>query len=301
MNDVCRELITRVEHESPAFRADEVACWPKGALQQLIEAGLIREGPRAKCIRYDGCDEGCFVEPELIEGPGGTSHFAFWCWKDECGGMNIVEPECLKTWEVCLDRLARTLAAGIQLVGAIRELLPGRIWLLGSHATGGGLRYVFLIRGAAWDDASTILQDCDPLVKSVAPVILVAGRSGTNLVITGLQPTVLSLVELTTWDAATARPDFSELVNTLASLRPSIPPTSWLTVSQAAHLLVNDLPFLDLKRAMARVSKAAEFSKFVTNGKQRAARRVERISFDAWRLQQRDRDLDAEDKRALRM
>ena len=215
--------------------------------------------------------------------------------------MNIVEPECLRTWEVCLDAFAKTLAADGKLVGAITELVPGRIWLLGAYATGGGLLEVFLVRGATWDDAPTVLQNCERLVKSVAPVLLVPRRPETSSAIAGLQPILLSLVEMVTWDAAAARLDYSGLVDTLASLRPPIQETTWLSVSQAASLLVNDLPFLDAKKAMARVSKAAESCKFVTNGKQRAARRVERISFDAWRLQQRDRDLDAEEKRSLTM
>jgi hypothetical protein len=299
VSDVSTELISRVEHLHPVFRADEIGRWPKGVHQQLVEVGLLREGPRAKCIRYEGCGEGCFVEPELIEAPGGTSHVAFWCWKDECGGMIILEPDCLKTWEVCLDRFAQAVAASAKFVGSIMELVPGRIWLLGACPTGGGILDVFLIRGATWDDAPTVLQDCERLMKSTASVFVVPRQAEIKLAIACLQPTLLSLVELATWDLAAARLDLSGLVHALASLRPPISETGWLTVSQAAGLLANDLPFLEPKRAMARVSKAADAGKFVTNEKQRAARRIERVSFDAWRLQQRDRNLDAEERKAL--
>lgn len=67
----------------------------------------------------------------------------------------------------------------------------------------------------------------------------------------------------------------------------------WFTVTHAAELLMKDIPELTLEKAKSRVSKAAGEKKFVTNGKGRA-RRIETISFKAWRLDQRDRDLDSD-------
>jgi hypothetical protein len=69
-----------------------------------------------------------------------------------------------------------------------------------------------------------------------------------------------------------------------------------LTVTAAAGLLRRDFPGLTARQASARVSKAAGAGKFVTNGKKGTARRIDAVSFDAWRLEQRDRDLDAEDR-----
>jgi len=59
--------------------------------------------------------------------------------------------------------------------------------------------------------------------------------------------------------------------------------------------LLKDMPHLDLKQANARVSIAASREKFKTNGQAREHRRIEPNSFQAWRLAQRDRDLDRED------
>jgi len=68
----------------------------------------------------------------------------------------------------------------------------------------------------------------------------------------------------------------------------------WLTVTQAAKLLARDLPSLDIRKARSRISTAASRGEFKTTGSRRS-RRVEPVSFDAWRLKQRDRDLDEED------
>ena len=78
---------------------------------------------------------------------------------------------------------------------------------------------------------------------------------------------------------------------------PLIAPDNWLTVTGAAQLLMKDIPGLTIERAKARVSSAArpDRAQFVTNGKGRLERRIEPVSFDAWRLKQRDADLDEED------
>jgi DNA-binding response OmpR family regulator len=66
----------------------------------------------------------------------------------------------------------------------------------------------------------------------------------------------------------------------------------WLTVTQGAHLLLNDVDGIVLENAKARVSRAASAGRFRTNAKHGAHRRIEPISFDAWRLKQRDINLD---------
>jgi len=66
-----------------------------------------------------------------------------------------------------------------------------------------------------------------------------------------------------------------------------------LRVSECADLLLKDVSGIDRKRAMARVSWAAGKEKFRTNGAKGNARRIDRDSFNTWRLEQRERDLDA--------
>jgi len=68
----------------------------------------------------------------------------------------------------------------------------------------------------------------------------------------------------------------------------------WLTVTQAAELLVDDLPALDIKKARSRISTAASRKAFTFTGI-RKNRRIEPNSFAAWRLKQRNRDLRRED------
>ena len=68
----------------------------------------------------------------------------------------------------------------------------------------------------------------------------------------------------------------------------------WLTVTQAAKLLVHDVPFLNVTKARARISAAAGRKDFTFTG-DRKDRRIEPGSFADWRIKQRDRGLDEED------
>ena len=69
----------------------------------------------------------------------------------------------------------------------------------------------------------------------------------------------------------------------------------WLTVTQAAELLMHDVLGLELTKARSRISTAAGRKEFQFSG-DRKDRRIEPNSFASWRLRQRDRDLDDEDK-----
>ncbi|MDX2198587.1 MAG: response regulator [Phycisphaerae bacterium] len=92
---------------------------------------------------------------------------------------------------------------------------------------------------------------------------------------------------------------FPERGRTLTSvirgvLRSESGESMWLSVTQCAELICKDFPALGFVRAKARVSKAAGAGKFRTNGQKGATRRIEGASFNNWRLEQRDRDLDTE-------
>lgn len=72
--------------------------------------------------------------------------------------------------------------------------------------------------------------------------------------------------------------------------------SAWLTVTDAARLLMKYVSGIDLDKASARVSRAAGDSKkkhFTTNGRTRTDRRIEPDSFNTWLLRQHERDLAA--------
>ena len=64
-----------------------------------------------------------------------------------------------------------------------------------------------------------------------------------------------------------------------------------LTVTGAAKLLLDDINGIDLDIARGRVSIAANRKQFKTNGKQGPDRRIDRDSFNAWRLKKYKTDI----------
>jgi CheY-like chemotaxis protein len=74
---------------------------------------------------------------------------------------------------------------------------------------------------------------------------------------------------------------------------PSVPET--LTVTEAAKLLMAVVSNIDLKKARARISKAADAGKFKTNGQKGRSRRIDQDSFNTWRFEQMEKDLAAAD------
>lgn len=65
----------------------------------------------------------------------------------------------------------------------------------------------------------------------------------------------------------------------------------WLTVTEAARLHLGDLPGISLENAKSKISRACESGKIRSRG-ERTLRRIDPISFDAWRLAQREADCD---------
>lgn len=100
------------------------------------------------------------------------------------------------------------------------------------------------------------------------------------------------------WWCSTVEPAGAALVAMIDALQMNAvrkDPGTWLTVTEAARLLLDDVSGIDLGNAKARVSKTANESRFRTNGRRGPDRRIDRDSFSTWRIEQRERDLAAFD------
>lgn len=179
MRDPLDDLIDRVDMpDGSIFRADEVARWPAGTLDRFVESGLLRETSSARSIWYDGCDNGCLVEPELREDRRtGKMVAAFACRQDGCGGLITLDPACLRQWEIDAGALARQIAEAVGTKGRLVEDVPGRIWLLGTSTLDGRVFEAFLARGLGWSDGSTILEQASRLRTSAMPLVFSTARS----------------------------------------------------------------------------------------------------------------------------
>ncbi|MGE0482396.1 MAG: hypothetical protein AB7Q17_18205 [Phycisphaerae bacterium] len=83
-----------------------------------------------------------------------------------------------------------------------------------------------------------------------------------------------------------------------AALNPAEPPQPWVSIADAARQLLDDVDGLTIDAARMRVRAAidAENPPLVARGSGRDTR-IEPRSLAAWRLGQRERDLDLEPRR----
>lgn len=277
------------------FTADDVRRWPAGALQGLLEMRILREVSWARSLYHDDCERGCLITPDVRKDPRSGRMVGVHFCPREGGGRITIEAELLRQWQFQPEGLAVALGAAANLAPSVTHVVKRRLFLLGQLPTNRGPVDVFLAFSLARGWGYDMVMKTERLISARFPVLIVPDTAPLPTLYPILRPTVLRLAESVSWNEAESVPDFSRVVAALRSVRPPVPADQWLTVSQCAELLTKDLPYLDLKKASSRVSRAASAGKFATNEKKHDARRIERTSFDAWRLAQRNRDLDEEE------
>lgn len=291
--EALRRILCRLDdYEKPAFTFEEVRRWPAGQLDRFVELGLVRKGGMADATIYYDCEKHCDIEYDPQELPNGRVVVTHRC-SHGCG-LVVLEPERFRLWDIYFDGLAALLASALPLAGRIESVVPDTLLLLGQHFGAGGPLDVFLARRLGDAGTTARVAAAPRIAASNGAVILVPASLPPEPFLRRDTP-ALSLAELLTWPEGDSMPDATAIAGALRSIRPPPPVEQWLSVTQCAELLCKDFPHLQLDHAKARVSKAAGSKKFVTNGKRGPARRIEAVSFNAWRLQQRDRDLDAAD------
>lgn len=133
---------------SALFGPDDIARWPKGALEALVRAGLLRQASHATSVVCEGCEEACLSDVEFLGGDDGTPLRAYVvCERREDIGRVEVPLERLRRWAVDLGGLAAVIARDLGAVGEVEELLAGRLWWLGSATFRAGRADVFMARG----------------------------------------------------------------------------------------------------------------------------------------------------------
>lgn len=155
MPDALAGIWARADASEARFDADEVARWPEGREALLIEAGIIRRDDNARTVTCDACQDGHVEEVVRIEDPPGSPVRAY----IPCPvlGRVAVPLERLEQWVVDFDGLAKAVARGLALAGKVEEVVPSRLWELGTLTTAGKRREVVLARGATWNDAQAVL------------------------------------------------------------------------------------------------------------------------------------------------
>jgi hypothetical protein len=198
--DLLRAVWDRADTWQPVYTWEDVATWPPGAKEQLLAAGLLRAAANAASLACDACGGRHVEEVTFVESPPGTGLRAYIACP-EAGRVRVIL-EHLQRWEVDFPRLAAAAANALDAGGAVEELWPGRVWLLGRATLAGETRELFLARGLCWADGSTVLANSARVLASARPVVFVPGAVPAANVWPGAEPPpVLPLPALLSWGA----------------------------------------------------------------------------------------------------
>jgi hypothetical protein len=295
VHDDFGRLLARVEHlRDGVLSPQDARVWPREWLGSLEALGIVESAGFADEIVLDGGDHECVV-PNLGFEKHPDDPDRLICvhrCMNGCGRV-ILEPHDFEQWRFSLTGLAQALRVAVGGSGMVVEDAPGRVVLIGTASVGGCVSEIFLGYGLGRADAAAVVAATGRLAASEHPVVLSVGVKPGEIWSMGKRPQTAVLAEH-------ARLGPNGIVLDLARAFPTsalveIKGDAWITVTAAAKLLLDDISGIDLDKAKARVSKAANEGRFRTNGKKGAARRIDRDSFSTWRLEQREKDLSAYD------
>lgn len=294
MTEPLREILGRFEllHAGP-ITAPEARRLSMDLIQILSSLGLIRRVTPATSIRNEGCEHDCDMEPEIITHAKTGERFGIHrCMRKECGLVRIPLDD-LRRWDLDLPGVATALANAANTGGQVVVDVPDRMIEVGRVVVGGTWRDIFVARGLAWDDAPSVLREARRLKASGAPLVLALRDLPASKVWTDCDPAVALLSDIASVAEGELRLDFTGVIDRPTRPHASAIASKWITVTEAAELLIADISGITKKQAQGRVSKAATNGKFLTNGKTYADRRIDRDSFSRWRIEQREKDLAA--------
>ena len=190
-SDPLAEVWSHADAAEARFSADEVSSWPAGHARLLNEAQIIRRDDNATTVVCDACHDGHIEEVVFIESPPGSPIRAYIHCPE--AGRVLVPLERLRQWVVDFPGLAGAAATGLDLAGAVDEVVRVRLWSLGKTTIGGRTRDVFLGRGTTWTDAPGIFGQCERLNAARGALVLVPGDTPPTNVWTGDPPCVVPL------------------------------------------------------------------------------------------------------------
>ena len=147
MSDALDLVWRRAEIANHVLSAAEIARWPSGQRDAIINLGLLRRTSDATALICDDC--GTPHPAEVIRDPRKPHQPYYLC--PEIGRVPLA-PTDLQRWEADFDQVAALIREAIRLTSKAATLVMSRIWLLGRQRIGDRYWELFLMRGLCWPD-----------------------------------------------------------------------------------------------------------------------------------------------------
>jgi hypothetical protein len=200
------DLICRAADVDEAlFTADEVAGWPRAAVEQLRVLNVLRQADTATHVECDACADRHVEKVDQISYPDGNVRFFIYC--PEAGRVEVPSARLLQ-WAFDYGAFAKHVATATSAQGSPTCVVPDRVWRLGAVKLAGRSRGMFLVRGLLWPDAADVLAEAR--IRRDA-VVFVAGILPDNAFWGEKPPHVAALADVAMLDADGLRVDMEHI------------------------------------------------------------------------------------------
>jgi len=148
LTDITTTLLRRADATGDrGVLYDEADRWPSGALDALVEIGVLQAGASSTGLVCDGCEEACWVTPSRRTKPGAGVVLVHPCHARDGMGHIFFDVEYLCTWQLDIMGLARGAATGAGFEADAEEVSQGSLWRLATIGGGRNRRSVYLAVG----------------------------------------------------------------------------------------------------------------------------------------------------------
>lgn len=154
--DLFRLLLIAADAPGSCFDHSEVSRWPKGAIEDLLRAHLVRPAHTGLTAPCPHCDDRHVETVTVVEPTDDADKPRYFILCPESLKVEVTEEMC-RGWTVDLDGLAAALASALA-VSAPKPVVPGRFWRLGRMQLRETTREVVFAVRLAEDDAEALMR-----------------------------------------------------------------------------------------------------------------------------------------------
>lgn len=165
MSDVLYQVVKEFDHDvhMPYSHHNVANEWPKGELERMLKAGLLRQiesTDRVECMQCWNLEDVVFLDNPTT---GATTVYVkcFQC------GSNRVPEEWIHQWQSDCRELIQILNSKIGVSGPTRELVEKRIWGVGRARIGNANRNIYFGRALFEPDTWRIFNQAKMSTRSV--------------------------------------------------------------------------------------------------------------------------------------
>ena len=213
MPDFLHTLLLRCDqHDEVIVTAEEILQWPADQFQECVTTGLLADGPPARELVCRQCAEQPAERIVHLRGPDDQTHAYLPC--PHCGPM-LIEPQRLRRWRLNVVKLWERLFAGVDMKGDVREVVPRRIWRMGTLRCAGSAWYAMVGRGLWRPDGPDVLRRAERSSRTVLFVPYHLPRVDETGSAT--RPTI-ALRDIVVWPAGTAVLDMPQVEAALVAV-----------------------------------------------------------------------------------